>query len=53
MMEDKRKLLIVDDDPGMRSQLKWGLDDFEVHTAEDRQNALEQFSKLMIRVRIS
>jgi len=31
---------------GMRSQLKWGLDDFEVYTAEDRQDALEQFSKL-------
>jgi len=46
MMEDKRKLLIVDDDPGMRSQLKWGLDDFEVYTAEDRHDALEQFSKL-------
>jgi len=45
-MADKRKLLIVDDDPGMRSQLKWGLDDFEVYTAEDRQDALEQFIKL-------
>ena len=44
-MEDKRKLLIIDDDPGMRSQLKWGLDDFDVYTAEDRRDALEQFSK--------
>jgi len=45
MMEDKRRLLVVDDDPGMRSQLKWGLDEFEVYTAEDRQDALEQFCK--------
>jgi len=44
-MSDTRKLLIVDDDPGMRTQLKWGFDDFEVHTAENRSNALEQFNK--------
>ncbi len=44
-MSDNRKLLIVDDDPGMRSQLKWGFNGFEVHTAEDRDNALAQFNK--------
>jgi two-component system, NtrC family, response regulator len=44
-MSSNRKLLIVDDDPGMRTQLKWGFDSFEVHTAEDRINALEQLSK--------
>jgi len=45
-MVNKRTLLVVDDDPGMRSQLKWGLDEFEVHTAEDREDALRQFSEL-------
>ena len=44
-MSSNRKLLIVDDDPGMRTQLKWGFDSFEVHTAEDSINALEQLSK--------
>ena len=44
-MSENRKLLIVDDDPGIRAQLKWGFDDFEVHTAEDRYHALEQFNK--------
>jgi two-component system, NtrC family, response regulator len=46
MMVDKPMLLVVDDDPGMRSQLKWGLDEFDVYTAEDRQDALELFNKL-------
>lgn len=45
MSESNRKLLVVDDDPGMRSQLKWGFDDFEVITADDRQHALEAFNK--------
>ena len=44
-MSENRKLLIVDDDPGMRTQLKWGFEGFEVHTAEDRNHALEQFNK--------
>lgn len=37
------KLLIVDDDPGIRSQLKWGLDDYDVITADSRLNAMELF----------
>ncbi len=36
------KLLIVDDDAGMRSQLKWGLQEFDVITAESREDALEK-----------
>lgn len=39
------KLLIVDDDIGMRNQLKWGLDAFDVITADSRLNALIQFEK--------
>jgi len=37
------KILIVDDDKGIRSQLKWGLEGYDVITADSRVNALEQF----------
>lgn len=37
------KILIVDDDPGIRAQLKWGLEGFDVITADSRSDALEQF----------
>lgn len=39
------KLLIIDDDPGIRSQLKWGLEGFDVITADSRLNAIEQFEQ--------
>mgnify|MGYP003626471275 CR=1 FL=1 len=39
-------LLLVEDDPGLRSQLRWALDEFDVHVAEDRNTALEQLSAL-------
>jgi len=38
--EDKPKLLIVEDDPGLQRQLKWAFDDFEVIVADSRQAAL-------------
>src|SRR5437867_4039690 len=38
------KLLIVDDDEAIRTQMKWALSqDYEVHFAEDRKGALEAF----------
>ena len=37
------KILIVDDDEGMRAQLKWGLDGFDVITADSRPHAIELF----------
>jgi two-component system NtrC family response regulator len=41
----KQKLLIVDDDEEIRSQMKWALiDDYDVHVAEDRPSALETFN---------
>src|SRR3954471_7500146 len=41
----KHKLLIVDDDEEIRSQMKWALiDDYDVHVAEDRPSALETFN---------
>lgn len=40
----KRKILIIDDDESIRSQMKWSLtDDYEVHLAADRQSGLETF----------
>jgi two-component system NtrC family response regulator len=40
----KPKILIVDDDEAIRTQMKWALsDDYEVHFAEDRKAADEAF----------
>jgi len=40
----KHKLLIVDDDEAIRTQMIWALSqDYEVHFAEDRKGALEAF----------
>src|SRR6266576_1740224 len=40
----KPKLLIVDDDEAIRTQMKWALTkDYEVHFAEDRKAAVESF----------
>jgi two-component system NtrC family response regulator len=38
--ENKQKLLIVEDDPGLQKQLRWSLDAYEVHIASDRESAL-------------
>jgi two-component system NtrC family response regulator len=38
--ETKDKLLIVEDDPGLQSQLKWSFEDFDIEVAEDRETAL-------------
>ncbi|MGB5101795.1 MAG: PEP-CTERM-box response regulator transcription factor [Steroidobacteraceae bacterium] len=40
MAEDKPKLLIVEDDPGLQKQLKWCFDDYEVLAATDRATAM-------------
>jgi len=38
--EDKKKLLIVEDDPGLQKQLRWSFDAYEVLVAGDRESAL-------------
>jgi len=38
--EDKPKLLIVEDDPGLQKQLRWCFDEYEVIAAENRVAAL-------------
>ena len=45
MSDPDRILLVVDDDPGMRSQLKWGLSTFNVITANNRQHALDMLNQ--------
>ncbi|WP_324260720.1 PEP-CTERM-box response regulator transcription factor [Altererythrobacter sp. H2] len=40
MVEQRPKLLIVEDDPGLQAQLKWAYEDFEVVIAGDRASAL-------------
>jgi two-component system NtrC family response regulator len=43
---DKPKLLIVDDDAEIRTQMKWALsDDYDVHEAEDRPSAMALFGE--------
>ena len=45
MSEDSRKLLIVEDDPGLLNQLKWCFEGYDVFTAEDRQSAITELRR--------
>jgi two-component system NtrC family response regulator len=42
MAESSRKLLIIEDDSGLRSQLRWCFDGYETLMAEDRETGLAQ-----------
>jgi two-component system NtrC family response regulator len=39
-MQHPRTLLIVEDDPGLQSQLRWSFDEFQVYVASDRETAM-------------
>ena len=41
MPQAPKRLLIVDDDSGLQSQLRWCFADYEVEVAGDRPSALE------------
>ena len=41
----KQKLLIVEDDPGLQSQLRWCFEDYEVFVAENREAALAELRR--------
>lgn len=41
MSRNERKLLVVEDDPGLQSQLKWVFDDVELIQATDRTSAID------------
>lgn len=45
MKEVKRNLLVVEDDKGLQSQLKWAFEDFEVAIAGDREEAIAQLRR--------
>jgi two-component system NtrC family response regulator len=45
LTEQNRKLLIVEDDPGLLSQLKWCFEDYDVATAEDRTAAITELRR--------
>jgi two-component system NtrC family response regulator len=45
MSDPSRKLLIVEDDPGLLSQLKWCFEDFDVYTAGDRESAIAELRR--------
>ena len=40
MAKSQPTLLVVEDDPGLQSQLKWVFDDVEMVQAEDRESAI-------------
>jgi two-component system, NtrC family, response regulator len=45
-LSDKPRLLIVDDDEGVLKQLKWALnDEYEVHTASTKDEAIQVFQR--------
>jgi len=45
MTETSRKLLIVEDDPGLLKQLRWCFEDYDVFTAEDREQAIVELRR--------
>lgn len=45
MSEHARKLLIVEDDPGLLNQLKWCFEGYDVYTAEDREQAIAELRR--------
>lgn len=45
MIARKKTLMIVEDDPGLQSALKWTFDEFEVITAQDKDTAIAQLRR--------
>ncbi len=46
MKDSKKKLLVVEDDKGLQSQLRWAFDEFEVSIAGDRKTAINQVRRI-------
>ncbi|MET0065197.1 MAG: PEP-CTERM-box response regulator transcription factor [Candidatus Thiodiazotropha sp.] len=42
-----KPLIIVEDDPGLQSQLKWSFDGYDVHIAGDRESAISLLRKTL------
>lgn len=45
MASSMRRLLIVEDDPGIQNQLRWCFEDFEVVAAQDRASAIAELRR--------
>lgn len=45
MINEKNKLLVVEDDSGLQSQIRWCFEDYDVLLAGDRESALEQIKR--------
>lgn len=45
MEEANRKLLVIEDDPGLQTQLRWCFENYEVTIAGDRESALAEIEK--------
>ena len=41
----KKKLLVIEDDPGLQKQLRWNFEHYEVLLASDRDSALAQLRR--------
>ena len=46
MSDKEKKLLIVEDDPGLQSQLRWSFEEYEIGLADDRESAIVQLRRL-------
>lgn len=46
MKNDKRHLLVVEDDKGLQSQLRWAFDGFEVTISGERAEAINQLRRI-------
>lgn len=46
MKSEKKYLLVVEDDKGLQSQLRWAFDDFEVILTGDRTEAINQLRRI-------
>jgi two-component system, NtrC family, response regulator len=44
-MENTKKVLVVEDDPGLQKQMKWAFEGFDVLIAGDREEALDNIRK--------
>lgn len=45
MSEQRRRLLIVEDDPALQKQMRWAFDGFEAVVASDRESAVAQLRR--------
>ena len=46
MKINKKRLLVVEDDTGLQSQLRWAFDGFDVAVAKDRKEAVNQMRRI-------